>query len=257
MLWYSFDTYSSPIDMFRQIAPHGIVNKGPMDSRRRNHPVEGYDSTQDHGTSAQDHGISTHYDGTVTRGDGTTTQQTGSVQDDHVLTEADLVSKLQAIPEHQNIGIREPAGPVLDHDWNQELSSAGNLTRSTSDQSLTLDRLHIQEVALRGGEIATETLTRQDVKSAEDKELDLLARGTTPEASTGEKLREVKREDKTNSAADVHLTAQQKGQDVEDVVKPGVGEAVAASGASEEARRAHEEMSRVTPAECPFLMNRE
>jgi len=44
--------------------------------------------------------------------------------------------------------------------------------------------------------------------------------------------------------------------DQEDKVKPGPGEAVAASPHSAEAMRTYEEMSKVTPMECPF-MNKE
>lgn len=45
--------------------------------------------------------------------------------------------------------------------------------------------------------------------------------------------------------------------DMEKAVEPAAGEAVAAGPSSEEAKKTHEEMSRITPMECPFLMNRE
>ena len=46
-------------------------------------------------------------------------------------------------------------------------------------------------------------------------------------------------------------------KDVEDAVLPAPGEAVVAPATGEEARKTHEEMSRVTAMECPFLMNQE
>jgi len=46
-------------------------------------------------------------------------------------------------------------------------------------------------------------------------------------------------------------------KDMEHAVNPHAGEAVAASADSTETRLTHEEMSRISPAECPFLMNRE
>ncbi|KAL9080331.1 MAG: hypothetical protein Q9157_000859 [Trypethelium eluteriae] len=46
-------------------------------------------------------------------------------------------------------------------------------------------------------------------------------------------------------------------KEIETAVHPGPGEAVAASPDSEETKATHEEMSKVTPTECPFLLNRE
>lgn len=44
---------------------------------------------------------------------------------------------------------------------------------------------------------------------------------------------------------------------MEDAIEPRAGEAVVAEANSEETIMTHEEMSRITSAECPFLMNRE
>ncbi|TKA70127.1 hypothetical protein B0A49_10623 [Cryomyces minteri] len=46
-------------------------------------------------------------------------------------------------------------------------------------------------------------------------------------------------------------------KNMEEAVRPEAGEAVVAPAASEETRLTYEEMSRITPMECPFLMNRE
>jgi hypothetical protein len=46
-------------------------------------------------------------------------------------------------------------------------------------------------------------------------------------------------------------------KDVEQDVRPAAGEAVVAEAGSEETRRTHEEMGRLGVGECPFLMNRE
>ena len=46
-------------------------------------------------------------------------------------------------------------------------------------------------------------------------------------------------------------------KEVEQAVMPGPGEAVVAAALSGEVQRTHEEMSRVTAMECPFLMNQE
>lgn len=46
-------------------------------------------------------------------------------------------------------------------------------------------------------------------------------------------------------------------KDAEDQVSPAAGEAVVAAPDSEETRLTHEEMSHMSPSECPFLMNRE
>ena len=45
--------------------------------------------------------------------------------------------------------------------------------------------------------------------------------------------------------------------DTEQAVQPEAGEAVAAAPSTEKTRMTHEEMSRLTGGECPFLMNRE
>jgi len=49
----------------------------------------------------------------------------------------------------------------------------------------------------------------------------------------------------------------QEAETVEEIVKPEPGEAVAAAPESEEAKLTHEEMSNITPPECPHLMNKE
>lgn len=46
-------------------------------------------------------------------------------------------------------------------------------------------------------------------------------------------------------------------KDMEMAVQPAAGETVAAPADSEETKATHEEMSKATPTECPFLMNRE
>ena len=46
-------------------------------------------------------------------------------------------------------------------------------------------------------------------------------------------------------------------KDMEMAVQPAAGEAVAAPADSQETKMTYEEMSKVTSAECPFLMNRE
>lgn len=46
-------------------------------------------------------------------------------------------------------------------------------------------------------------------------------------------------------------------RDMEDSVAPGPGEAVVVPANSQETRMTHEEMSNISPAQCPFLMNRE
>ncbi|KAF2762417.1 hypothetical protein EJ05DRAFT_725 [Pseudovirgaria hyperparasitica] len=67
----------------------------------------------------------------------------------------------------------------------------------------------------------------------------------------------------TQEQAEEQADAQEQEQEhihpheMEDAVQPVAGEAVAAHPASAETQQTHEEMSRVTPAECPFLMNRE
>ena len=50
---------------------------------------------------------------------------------------------------------------------------------------------------------------------------------------------------------------EQKGKTMEEQVGPEPGEAVATAPNTEEVKQTHEEMSNVTPAECPALMNKE
>jgi hypothetical protein len=45
--------------------------------------------------------------------------------------------------------------------------------------------------------------------------------------------------------------------DTEEALQPKAGEAVAVAPNSEETVLTHKEMSEITPAECPFLMNKE
>ena len=46
-------------------------------------------------------------------------------------------------------------------------------------------------------------------------------------------------------------------KDMEEMVQPHAGEAIAVPANTQETRLTHEEMSRISPAECPFMMNRE
>ena len=74
-----------------------------------------------------------------------------------------------------------------------------------------------------------------------------------PEASKADGMQPVSgdgRSDLTGLNADAP-------KDVEHAVMPGPGEAVVAPAWGGEVQRTHEEMSRVTAMECPFLMNRE
>ncbi len=51
-------------------------------------------------------------------------------------------------------------------------------------------------------------------------------------------------------------TVQARPRELADKIQPGAGKGIAVPHHSDEARATHEEMSRITPLECPF-MNRE
>lgn len=171
------DTYFDPLEMFRQIAPNGVVNKEPKT-----------------GAAAEQ------------------AEPTAKPAEEHATPETD---------KHNEVDDPRRSGTEL-----------ADRTRAPEPEE------HEQKKSIYTSSVTgAEEPSSKGIKTDDD----------VPEAVNGvDRFLE-------HPADHVHPHP----KDAEEAVKPQPGDAVAAPAGSEETRRTHEEMSKITPMECPFLMNRE
>lgn len=219
------ETWFDPMEMFRQIAPQGIVNKEIVSSKveqqepPKDLPVnDGIKIAQDHNKPNASHSADP--------------------------APADAIAK-EISP---STGL--PADQFVPHQGTSTLLEQKN----TASSDVNVDKgVSKQEL---GSDVARETSKSQQagigpqagsVTSSEN--------GASSDSSdkTWEKVDRPKQH-----AAPTDINKQDSSStSMEAAVKPDAGQAVVASAQSEETRRTHEEMSNITPMECPFLMNRE
>lgn len=180
------ETWFDSMDMFRQIAPNGIINKEIIG------------------------------------------QQTKKEEDSP--TPAATQTESKAIPD------RSVAGGIPESDPADERAASANTgapdtTNTTPPALLDGSSTSIYTSAVNGNaEPKDPAKTNAESTSAPDEWDEMLAK----------------------PADEVHPFR----KDAEDAAKPGAGDAVAAAADSEEAKATYEEMSKVTPMQCPF-MNKE
>ena len=222
------DTYFDPLDMFRQIAPKGVVNKQVVNQKvfdadkaaALNDSMPSHDGvkigkefnkeapshTTDNGTTA----ASTEHESTSSRG---TTSRKEDTKDSSA---EELSDKLT------NTGLSQG-----------QSQSPANGEEHAPTRSKDEAKIHSSPYS---SSVTGNVGDRPKIDySAEAGVYDHIDEGLERDAS------EVHPHPKT----------------MEEAVKPEAGEAVVAEPGTRETIMTHEEMSRITGAECPFLMNRE
>lgn len=223
------NTYFDPMEMFRQIAPNGIVNKQVVD--KRIDPSTALDTeipSQDGVKLAQAHG-SDHLNesrpaNTVSTSDSERKNSSsgGTCPVSGVSMSAALSAGcpvMSAMQQHTN---SSPASSS-EGEWEKVPSDKEGIPRSAQSSSVT-------------GNVEQRLSASNQIDYSKD-------------AGVHDHVDE----HLESSAAEVHPHP----HTMEQYVKPVVGDAVAAGPQSEETKLTHDEMSSITKDEEPLLMNRE
>ena len=240
------ETWFDPMEMFRQIAPHGIVNRQTVAEHAKNHKTQQTSMKQ----------------GSETRkGEGESTA---------VAQATDPLQGLEAEPSQAMIETSEKAADERSQasslsdssSWtrisestavDQQLDEDATITTVTEPPPTVTPEQHaastfsaLTETAGAAGTVEDSMVTYEENPTQYEKQVEQL------EASKVDGMQPA-------SANGVFLTGQYAGvpKYMEDAVLPAPGEAVVVPASGEEAQKTHEEMRRVTAMECPFLMNQE
>ncbi|KAK4996224.1 hypothetical protein LTR66_004115 [Elasticomyces elasticus] len=232
----SVHTWFDPLEMFRQIAPNGVVNKEIVSKRVDSGAVpeptsfnDGLKIAKDFESEAPERQTDAvvpqpqkESESTARSGDGSIYHEATPVQES---TEQAQKGKTSPITERSRSS-SQSSGSTWEKVSQPDDPSQPAVKQSIYSSSVTgAEEERIR--AAKTGEHVDESITS----------------GTYDEVD----------EHLENSASVVHPHP----KDMEEAVKPEAGEAVVAAAGVEETRATYEEMSRITPMECPFLMNRE
>ncbi|GAB1734901.1 hypothetical protein NU195Hw_g9578t1 [Hortaea werneckii] len=288
------DTWFDPLDMFRQIAPKGIVNKENMN--RKVDPESALD-VDSHFVPSQPKVTQPEQP----NGHAKATEQAHPISATQPNSEA-------VIPDHDGIKIaeefnqpgKEPVAPeevLPTHVSNSTGQRAdafvphqGADTSKPASESNPTDAVPATTVVESAATYGADAKLDHPASNFHDAHAQQPTKGssttgTTATAAADEKAPEQSiyssavtgnvadrlipapdesRATGVHDAIDAHLESSSAAADVhphphamEEATQAGKGEAVAVPATSEETRLTHEEMSRITGAECPFLMNRE
>ena len=218
------NTYFDPLDMFRQIAPQGIVNKQIID--KKIDPSTAMDMVipdNDGVKIAQEH------------------NQSGT-EHSHDAEETPAYFKPGA--PATTVGITSSINGLKVTDDIEGNASVSDALQATNSKAFT-DAGGSADSYVSSDHILGQSATKETSAPAEEGDAEEDQFHDAEDASIEKHLEQ--------SADVVHPHP----KDMEHAVQPDAGEAVAVSPHSTETRLTHEEMSRISPAECPFLMNRE
>ncbi|GAB7348150.1 hypothetical protein MBLNU459_g6166t1 [Dothideomycetes sp. NU459] len=219
------DTYFDPLDMFRQIAPYGVVNKQVINQKVHvNDKAAALDdqSPVDDGSSVEEGHASADENSGIEFGNspnGTKDIVSGGREVEKEETEPNTTPATCAVSGHSRT-----ASNTSSNTWEKVSHPTEDNTRSQYSSSVT-GKVE-EQMGIKGEHIDYS-----------------LAPGTHDDID----------QHLEGSASEVHPHP----KDMEAAVRPSAGEAVVAGAQTEETRLTHEEMSKITSTECPFLMNRE
>lgn len=282
-------TWMDPLEMFRQIAPHGIVNKATMnrkvdkeaaldvDPESVQAPTESLHAPESENVSRPESNVVSESRDEQTRDLGhtglstTQTQQTPSrpvtVATTNPLPSGQTNSRAESIVtsaveqgadrEVESIPSNAPVETdVIPPDSSTPSSTATTGAPNTTNHPTTTHRsIYSSPINGRVEDIinhASQTSAAVVVDNNNNDESSPEATTTTAAAATTY-YDAVDQQFLEGSAEQVHPHP----KDMEVRVQPRPGEAVAVGAQTEETRLTHEEMSSFAPGECPFLMNRE
>ncbi|KAF2770337.1 hypothetical protein EJ03DRAFT_335542 [Teratosphaeria nubilosa] len=310
------DTWMDSLDMFRQIAPNGVVNKEAMN---RNVSLESALDVVEKLVPAEASTPSTQ-DMAHARGETTgdaamvcpsvATQQpheNGVPQPDGVKI-AEQFSKEDAqqapedvIPKHVSNSTGEPADEFVPHQGantselvKRDVTAVASASQTVVDtaatqgahaevehtptnfhdahehlsredpaasQGLTTEPVAVDAHNARPVDVTSEHQDTQSTRAINSSAVSGNVNDRVQLGQSGDTVDERKQYG-THDAVDQHLEkpadeVHPHPHNAEEEVQPQPGEAVAVPATAEETTMTHEEMSRITPNECPFMMNRE
>lgn len=239
----SVDTWFDPLEMFRQIAPGGIVNKETMN--RKVNPEDALDTS------------------TATSIPNNNGLKIAQEHNDPASAHANDKAPEDVLPKHISNSTGQPADAFVPHQGadTQEPANGHSNGHATEPE---IESQHIVASAATHGAAAPLSHPESNLSSPPSTAQTSAGAPTGSTPSTVDESRATG----THDAIDAHLESSAAKvhphpHDAEEAVKPAAGEAVAAPAQSAETRMTHEEMSRLGGAggngagECPFLMNRE
>lgn len=244
----SVDTWFDPLEMFRQIAPHGVVNKETMnrnvDKSDALDPVvpdmNGLKIAEHHNNPNSEHAKEPAPEEVIGKH---ISNSTGKPADEFVPHQGANTNKTSASEEAPDV----PAQSVV------EAAAVQG-----ADAELSHPQPNLDSVSETPKQPITETDNSIYSSAVTGNKEDILKTAADPN------FVDEQRKYGTYDAVDEHLESSSKEvhphpHTVEEAVQPGPGEAVVAPAGSEETRLTHEEMSSLGAAagQCPFLMNRE
>lgn len=250
--------------MFRQIAPHGIVNRQIVAEKSSNNKASGASLKQQRETIRSD-------------GEDTSAVHTTDVACE---TKEGILTEVNEFPEKGADEISQASGLSDSSSWTRISESA------IADQQPNEDTMAQTAIGLPSSDVledpaASTASTRSE--AVEAAEAAAAAAEATDTADTAGKSREKTVTHEENAKEYEQMVEQleaskaeglqpasgegdegfltgsnaERSKTIEHAVMPGPGEAVVAPASGGDAQRTHEEMSRVTAMECPFLMNQE
>ncbi|KAK3673121.1 hypothetical protein LTR78_006961 [Recurvomyces mirabilis] len=283
----SVDTWFDPLDMFRQIAPKGIINKTVMNRKVDMETALDVDDL-----------VQTNGDAKAAEADVAATKETDhpeavapgvpsndgiKIAETHNKEGANFQDPEDLIPKHISNSSGQPADAFVPHqgadtekaaaDSNPAESAALQpVLEAAATQGASMEISHPESNFHDAPEHQPQHPSNDRTTKSESKEEptdvprsqysspvtgnveDSIKLGQTGDfTDESREIRDAVDEHLESSADQVHPHA----KDMEKAVQPEVGEAVAVPAESEETRLTHEEMSKIGAGECPFLMNRE
>lgn len=269
----AIDTWMDPLSMFRQIAPHGVVNKEIMNRK--------VDRSEALDTSPDNDGIKIAQEHNQPNGEQNNDLAPTAVNGEPVASNSDK-SADGYTPEMSGcpFATKMPSNGLHNQTNETSAPSASNPADLANDHGTAVQQPNPQtptntvkdnkhqkmaDSTQGGAEVAassphkdvTEDVPRSIYSSAVTGDVeDIVKLGKSDDfvdesTATG-----------TYDAVDRYLERPTEQvhphrHDMEQAVKPEAGEAVVASPESEETRQTHAEMSSIDPEECPMIMNRE
>lgn len=269
------DTYFDPLDMFRQIAPNGIVNKEIVDKKVDKSVALDQSTANDGVKIAKQHTTPPHSNDappdTISslpttadakdKADEAISQATRPEEheetDDTFVDASDAPSQ-PTEPAQQLVESAASQGSHLTTEHTSPNSGAvcpvtGRSRTSSQSSNSAWERLSHSDARATSPSPIPTSHQSSSVSGAVEQFANLGLSGAHEDYSKQANARDVVDEHLEQDPKEVH--PHQK--TMEEKVHPEAGEAVAAEPRSEETRMTFEEMSRITPSECPFLMNRE
>ncbi|KAF2860842.1 hypothetical protein K470DRAFT_257619 [Piedraia hortae CBS 480.64] len=229
----ALDTWFDPLEMFRQIAPQGIINKEAINKNVSRE--EALESTAE----PSNDGIKIAQQFNNESVNGANGENAGTQPEKHISNETGKPA--DAFVPSTDGEIRKPES---NYNAANEFASQGLSTEAVLASAPDARPLDVQ---VPPGAVDSSSVSG----NAEDRShSELSHKGELCHSEVGHQPTLVQ-----EASGDAQTAVKDKF--VEEDVKPNPGEAVAVKPTAEETRLAHEEMSRIFKGECPFLMNGE